>query len=155
MDQRPFFGLRAHVRVCWPGVIVGLVLYPASVHDRWAADDLLADPLPGWVLGDRNYTSPLLQHDLSQAEVTLLSPTRSPWTHGHPWPRWLIQVRRRVETVISQLTERFHAKKVWAHDTWHCCSRWLRKILSHTFAVFFAQRLGLDSPLRFAEILTV
>jgi hypothetical protein len=64
-----------------------------------------------------------------------------------------VQKRRRIETVISQMTERYRAKRVWARDRWHLTSRWLRKVLSHTMAVYFCQQVGL-SPLRFAELIT-
>ena len=64
-----------------------------------------------------------------------------------------MQKRRRIETVISQMAERYGAKKVWARDRWHLTSRFLRKVLSHTMAVYFCQQVGL-SPLRFAELLT-
>jgi hypothetical protein len=33
---------------------------------------------------------------------------------------------RRVETVLGQLVERYHAKRVWARDAWHLWSRWQR-----------------------------
>jgi hypothetical protein len=65
----------------------------------------------------------------------------------------LTQKRRRIETVISQLVERYRAKKVWARDRWHLCNRWLRKILSHTFAVYFCQQVDLP-PLCFAKLVT-
>ena len=65
----------------------------------------------------------------------------------------MTQKRRRIETVISQLVERYRAKKVWARDRWHLTSRFLRKVLSHTMAVHFCQQVGL-SPLRFAELLS-
>jgi hypothetical protein len=47
-------------------------------------------------------------------------------------PGRLVQARRRIETVIGQLVERYHAKWVWARDAWHLWSRWQRKLLSHT-----------------------
>jgi len=151
--RQRFFGLRAHVRICWPGVIVGLALRPADVHDRWAAEDLL-ETAHGWVLGDTNYWSPLLRDDLAEQGTWLLAPPKTSVKRDrHPWPAWLTQTRRRVETVIGQLVERFHAKRVWARDPWHLCSRWLRMLLSHTFAVLLAQQAGLDSPLQFARLL--
>lgn len=55
--------------------------------------------------------------------------------------------------MISQITERYRAKKVWAKDRWHLTSRFMRKVLSHTMAVYFCQQVGL-SPLRFADLLT-
>jgi hypothetical protein len=61
--------------------------------------------------------------------------------------------RRRIETVIGQLVERYHAKRVWARDGWHLWSRWQRKLLSHTLAVYLCQQHDLGS-LRFADLLT-
>jgi hypothetical protein len=82
-----------------------------------------------------------------------LTPYKSAKREKIPWPRWLSHKRYLIDTVFSQLTERFHAKRVWARDTWHFLSRWLRKILSHTVAVLFCQQLDL-SPLHFAELIT-
>ena len=62
-------------------------------------------------------------------------------------------MRRRIETVASQLVERYRIKRVWARDLWHLTSQFLRKVLSHTVAVLLCQRAGL-SPLRFSELVT-
>jgi hypothetical protein len=40
-----------------------------------------------------------------------------------------------METMIGQLVERYHAKRVWARDGWHLWSRWQRKLLSHIIDV--------------------
>jgi hypothetical protein len=53
--------------------------------------------------------------------------------------------------VIGQFTERFAIKKVWARDTWHLISRWLRKVMSHTISIFLCQKVGLP-PLQFANL---
>ena len=55
--------------------------------------------------------------------------------------------------MIAQMVGRYKAKKVWARDRWHLRSRWLRKVLSHTLAVWFCQQAGLP-PLRFSQLLT-
>jgi len=55
--------------------------------------------------------------------------------------------------VIGQLVERYHAKRVWARDAWHLWSRWQRKLLSHTLAVYLCQQHDLGS-LRFADLLS-
>ena len=152
MSKQTFYGLRAHLRVCWPGVIVEVDLAPANVHDLSLAEELLEDA-EGWALGDRNYWSPELAERLGEEGLSLLAPYKSKKREEKPRPRWLAQKRRRIETVISQITERYRAKRVWARDRWHLTSRWLRKVLSHTMAVYFCQQVGL-SPLRFAELLT-
>lgn len=153
MEKQTFYGFRAHLLIGWPGVIVGLILTPANVHDLEAAEEF-ATMIRGWMLGDRNDWSPELIERVKQRGVYLLAPFKSAKREKRPWPRWLTQMRRRVETVISQLTGRYHAKKTWARDRWHLSSRWWRKILSHTFAVWTAQRLGLPSPLQFADLIT-
>jgi hypothetical protein len=156
--KQTFYGLRAHLLVCWPGVIVGVDLAPADVHELRMAEELLLEGVvveveEGWVLGDRNYWSPDLAERLGEEGLSLLAPCKSKKREEQPWPRWLVHKRRRIETVFSQLVERYQAKKVWARDRWHLTSRFLRKVLSHTMAVFLCQEADL-SPLRFAELLT-
>ena len=155
VSRQHFFGLRVHVRICWPGVIVGCSLRPANLHDRWEAEELL-EPAMGWAIADTNYASPDLQRDLAKRGLQLVTPPKTSVKRDkHPWPRWLIHTRRRIETVISQLTERFGHQRVRAMDYWHLCSRWLRSILTHTIAVYLCQQLGVESSTRFAEILNI
>ncbi len=152
LAHQTFFGVRAHLRVCWPGVIVGLHLSPAHVHELPVAERLL-ERAQGWALGDRNYWSPVLAQKLAAQGLRLLAPYRSARREKKRWPLFLVQKRRRIETVIGQLVERFHAKRVWARDSWHFYSRWLRKVLAHTLFVQLCQRQEL-LPLRFAELVT-
>ncbi len=72
---------------------------------------------------------------------------------GLVWPRWLAAKRQKIETIFSQLVARYAMQVVRARDTWHFCSRFVRKILSHTMAVVFCRREGI-SPTRFSELLT-
>jgi hypothetical protein len=153
LAKQTFYGFRFHARICWPGVIVGAELTPANGHDLHALDDLLAG-VTGWVLGDRNYWSPAKKETLAQQGVLLEAPYKSKKREKKRWPLWLVQKRRRIETVFSQLVGRYQAKTVWARDLWHLSSRWLRKILSHTVAFFFAQQAGLASPLQFDLLIT-
>ena len=44
------YGLRAHLRGCWPGVIADGQLTPANLHDLAMADDVLAGA-HGWAVG--------------------------------------------------------------------------------------------------------
>lgn len=156
MAKQTFYGLRAHVRIAWPGVIVACELAPANVHDTAMVEELSAEA-DGTLLGDRNYWSPALRARLGERGLRLVAPFKSrkhERDRGYgPWPRRLVQIRRRVETVIGQLVERLHAKKVWARDRWHLASRWWRKVLTHTLGVVLCQQQGLP-PLRFSELVT-
>lgn len=156
MAKSVFFGFEGHLRVCWPGVIVSATLAPANEHDRWVAEyDLLGGVEKGtFVVGDTNYHSPILKESLSGYGSALISPVRTNKKREvHPWPQWLTSVRRRIETVISQMVERYRAKRVRARDLWHLTSRWMRKILGHTVCVWLCQQEGL-APLRFSELVT-
>lgn len=147
-----FFGLRAHVRLCWPGVITDFDLAPAAVHELHLAEPLPADA-QGWTLPDRHYWSPQLTRRLREHDRHLLAPFRSKKREKAPWPLGLKHKRYRIETVFSQLVERFQVKRVWARDRRHFCSRWLRTVLAHTFAVYLCHQNGLSS-LRFAQLLS-
>lgn len=150
LAHQTYYGLRLHLCITWPGVITAATLAPANAADGTVAPQLLAG-VTGWALGDGAYWSPTLRADLAADGLILLAPPRG--AQATPWPRWLVQARRRIETVLSQLTERYHAKRVRARDAWHLTARWLRKLVSHTLAVLFCQQAGLSS-LAFADLLT-
>jgi hypothetical protein len=150
--KQTYLGLRAHLRVCWPGVIVDGRLAPANLSELAVGEELLAG-VGGWTLADRNYGSPRLAAQLQAQGGWLLAPPRGQRRSRQRPPPWLVGKRRRVETVIGQLTGRYQLKRVWARDAWHLWSRWLRKLLSHTMAVLLCQRAGLGS-LQFADLIT-
>ena len=152
LAHQTYYGLRLHLRITWPGVITAATLAPANAADGTVAPQLLVE-VTGWALGDGAYWNPALYRQLADGGLPLLAPPRGAAAQGAPWPRWLVQARRRIETVLSQLTERYHAKRVRARDAWHLIARWLRKLVSHTMAVLFCQRAGL-STLAFAHLLT-
>ena len=149
--HQTYYGLRLHLRVAWPGVITEATLAPANEADRAVAPQLLAG-LTGWALGDKGYWSPSLRAELAPGGPDLIAPPRGTSPGANRWPAWLVQARRRIETVLGQLAERFHAKRVRARDEWHLMARWLRKLASHTLAVLLCQQAGL-APLSFELLL--
>jgi Transposase DDE domain len=153
LAHQTYYGLRLHLRVTWPGVITAATLAPANDADRAVAPQLLAGR-EGWALGDGGYWSPALRAELAADGLELIAPTRGRAAKAAHWPAWLVQARRRIETVLSQLTERYHAKQVRARDPWHLAARWARKFVSHTIAVLLCQRAGL-APLAFAQLVRV
>ncbi len=151
--RQTFYGFRWHLRVSWPGVITAVALAPAHTADVEVASEVLAGAR-GWTLGDRNYWSPQRQAQLRERQgVVLLAPPRHRGRDAQAgWSRGLTRKRRRIETVIGQLVERFHAKRTWARDVWHLLTRVFRKILSHTVAVFLNVQRG-GEPLQFDKLL--
>lgn len=147
-----FFGFRVHLRVHWPGVITAFEIAPANSTDITVAPDLVEDTT-GWILGDRAYWSEEWHRQEKEQGRIVLAPFQTKkHEKGRRWPFWLLLKRRRVETVLSQMVERFRAKRTWARDAWHLCNRWLRKVLAHTIAVLLCQQQRLGD-LRFAQLL--
>jgi hypothetical protein len=149
--RQTYYGLRAHVRLAWPGVLVDCTLASAPISDTEAAAELL-EQVCGYILADRNYWKPELFEHCKAQGLWLLAPYRTAKREKQPWPRRLKHMRYRIETVFGQLVERFHAKRVWARDLCHLTSRWMRKFLSHTLAVFFCAHTQQDSYLSFAKL---
>jgi hypothetical protein len=150
--RQTFYGFRAHVRVEWPGVIVAAELAPGNVSDLAMVEEVSVGAT-GTLLGDRAYWSPTTKADLAERGLALLAPYQSKKRDPAPWPLWLVQARKRIETVFGQLVGRLCAKRVWARDRWHLLSRWYRRVCAHTLGVVLCQQDGLP-PLRFSALLT-
>ena len=151
--RQTFYGFRVHVRVCWPGVITRFSVAPANAHELCVLPEL-AEFSSGIVVGDRNYHSPKTTEELATMGVELLAPYSS--KKRDPPPRrsaLLSRFRYRIDTVFSQLTERYSIKRVRARDLWHLVSRLVRKVLSHTVAFLLNHQVG-NPPLQLSKLLT-
>jgi hypothetical protein len=150
--KQTFYGLRMHVRVCWPGVISCFSVAPANAHELSVVPEI-AESTSGLLIGDRNYYSSKLKEELATMGVELLAPHSS--KKRDPSPRrsaLLSRFRYRIDTVFSQLTERYSIKRVWARDLWHLTSRLVRKVLSHTVALLLNHQAG-NPPLQLSKLL--
>ena len=140
--RQTFYGFRAHVRVCWPGVITRLSVAPANAHELCVLPELV-ELTSRIVVGDRNYHSPKTREELASMEVELLAPYSSKKRDPNPKRSALLSCfRYRIDTVFSQLTQRYSVKWVWARDMWPLASRLLGKVLSHTVAFLLNHQLG-------------
>jgi hypothetical protein len=84
------------------------------------------------------------------AQIDLQTAVRSNMkeTRSEQFVKWLKSTRRLVETVIGQLTERFHIEKIRARKVWYLTNRLARKVLAHTICVFINKQNG-NPPLQF------
>lgn len=138
-----YYGLKAHLLIDLRGVAVGVTVTAANVDERDAAYDVLST-IEGLVLGDKGYIRPRFKADCEALGIDLQTPVRR--NMKEPRPRWwlklLQRVRKRIETVISQLEQRFNLAKTRARDVWHLTNQVTRKLLAHTMGVWLNLRLG-------------
>ena len=145
-----YWGFHGHVVISRTGVMTGLTVTAANVDERAALFEVIED-IRGLRIGDKGYISHGLHEELLHSQaIDLQTPLRANMieVRAPHWVRQLVATRRLVETVIGQLTERFHIQKVRARDRWHLTSRLSRKILAHTMGVFLNTMLGRE-PLQF------
>ncbi len=125
---------------------------PANAHELSVVPEL-TERTCGVLVGDRNYHSPKTREELATMGIELLAPYSS--KKRDPAPRrsaLLSRFRYRIDTVFSQLTQRYSIKRVWARDLWHLMSRLVRKVLSHTVAFLLNHKMG-NQPLQLSKLL--
>lgn len=150
--KQTFYGFRVHARVCWPGVITRFSVAPANTHELSVVPEI-AEGTSGLIVGDRNYHSPKTREQLESMGIELVAPYSSKKRDPHPKrSAFLSRIRYRIDTVFSQLTERYCIKRVWARDLWRLASRLLRKVLSHTVAFLLNHQMG-NPPLQLSKLL--
>jgi hypothetical protein len=142
-----YYGFKGHIVINSRGVIAASDVAAANIDERDIASSI-TNSFQGILLGDKGYIRPTLKEESANHDLALITPMRSNMEQGL-WEkarRFFGNSRRRIETVISQLSERLHIEKVRARDIWHLTSRWARKLLAHTTAAWI-------NCLRGAEIL--
>lgn len=150
--QERFYGFRGHVVISSSGVITSATFTAANVDERDVCPELIGK-LKGLLLGDKGYIRPCLKEELEKNDLHLQTPVRENMQEDRPFDflKWMKSTRRLVETVIGQLSERFHIEKVRARDLWHQASRFWRKLLAHTVCIKI-NLLQEREPLRFDHL---
>ena len=146
-----YYGFKGHLCIDSAGAITGVSVTAANVDEREAALDF-ADCIQGTLLGDKGYIGK--KAEFLEYGIHLETPVRSNMkdTRSAREIKVMGDIRRRVETVISQLAERLHIERVRTRDLWHFISRTGRKILAHTVGVFLNWHQG-RPHLDFARLL--
>lgn len=132
-----YYGFRGHLVINGSGIITNFAFAKASIDERDVVPEL-TEGLTGLLIGDKGYIRPYLREKLLRRKLVLQTPFKKNMKDNRPkkFIRLLMAIRRRIETVIGQLTERFHIQKVRARDWWHLSNRLSRKILAHIVCSF-------------------
>jgi hypothetical protein len=149
-----YYGLKANLLMDARGVIVGITITAATVDERDAAYDML-QVIAGLLPGDKGYIRPQFKADCETVGIDLQTSVRKNMIERRPrwWLKLLRRVRKRVETVISQLEQRLGLATTRARDAWHLTIQLTRKILAHTVGVRLNIQQGRE-PLQLDGVVT-
>ena len=134
-------------------MIAGYTYAPAHCNERDVAPEITQN-IYGLLGGDKGYLRPQLKQYYEYEGIDLQTPFRKNMRDSRPKEamRILMKARRKIEIVISQLTDRFHIQKVRAKNLWHLTHRITRKILSHTMYIVINKNLG-HSPIQLENLI--
>lgn len=139
-----YYGFKGHLLMDSEGTIFDCVAASANLDEREALFDM-SSQISDLVLGDKGYIcKEARKEELRQEGIRLETPLKDNMKEARSFKEvnLLKRIRRRIETVIGQLTERFHIEKIRARDVWHLTHRTIRKILAHTVCIFINRENG-------------
>jgi len=151
-----YYGFKLGLRISRAGMIIHFPLLSARAHDVTHLGALL-EGYNGLVPADKGFIDAYQQQLWQQQQgVQLVTPPRT--NMAPPAQPTLLKRAKRwrklIETVNSQLTERFSITRIRVRDFWHYQHRVIRKVLAHTVLVFLNLQMG-RPPLDFEGLVTV
>lgn len=141
--QEKYYGFEGYIMISADGVISNYTFAAANIDEREVLPDM-TDIIQGLLIGDKGVIDAKKKEELRMQEIDLQTPLRKNMKddRSKSFVRHLFKTRRLVETVIGQLCARFHIESIRVRDSFHLTNRFIRKILSHTFATFLNRILG-------------
>lgn len=136
-QKKYFYGYKLHSVCSAAGVIESLDLTKASVHDVHYLKDVKELFSNCVITGDKGYIG--RQHQLNlfeTAAIRLEVPLRNNQKEQKPLIRILKKVRKRIETVFSQLCDQFMIQRNYAKSFTGFKSRILAKVTGFTILQF-------------------
>lgn len=152
-DQK-YFGFKGHLIITPEGVTKAISIAPAHIDERDILPEMSA-PLTGDMIADKGLIRPELRRSLLNQGLNLHTPLRKNMKDSRPkeFVGKIMNVRRKIETVISQLVGRFQIQTIRAKDQWHLMMKIGRKILAHTVCFFINQSINPQKPLQIENLL--
>jgi len=136
-QKKYFYGYKLHSVCSAAGAIQSLDLTKASVHDVHYLSDVKELFSNCIITGDKGYIGRQHQINLFEtAAIQLEVPLRNNQKDGKPVIRILKRVRKRIETVFSQLCDQFMIQRNYAKSFAGFKSRVLAKITGFTVLQF-------------------
>lgn len=129
-----YYGLRGHVVLGLNGLISNLIVTPANSDERLSLNDLKGW-IQGMLIGDKGFLSHSRRAEMAEYGIDVQTPMRANMHDERlkETVQTMMRIRKRVETAIGTLLERFHLAKIKAHDLWHFTNKLYRKMLAYNF----------------------
>ena len=151
--EETYYGFKGNMIISGLGVITGITATAANVDERDSLYEIIHN-IKGLLIGDKGLMRPSLKENLLKEGVNLQTPLRNNMKDERD-PKIvkdIIGIRRLVETVIGQLTDRYKIQKMKARDLWHLTHRIIQKVTSHTMAIFINKSINPDNPLQLEKL---
>ena len=144
--KETYFGYKVHALVTLEGYITDFEITPASVDDRQGLRDITASKSNITILADKGYIGEILSEDMKEYGITLLplKPDNSKNNWSTPMRQLIFKLRRRVETVFSQMSEQLNVERVLAKSFRGLCTRLLNKVLAFNICIYMNSLFNRD-----------
>ena len=137
-QRTTFFGYKLHALCGIEGVVTKVDLSKGSLADIHYLQDIRQYLFNCKLLGDKAYLSAEIQQDLFETQgIELYTPKRSNQPDYKKYPVLFRKLRKRIETLFSQLCDQFMLKRNYAKSFVGVAARVLSKIVSLTVAQYF------------------
>lgn len=144
--QEYYYGFKVLLVTTASGIPIDYVVAAANIDERELA--LQANiPEGSQIIGDKGFIGQDFADELiAQSKVQILTQKRANMLQKLPkgLSNLLISMRKRVETCISQLVERFNVARTKARSYHGFLGRLNRKLLAYTTALFFNYQIVKD-----------
>ena len=146
-----YFGFKGHILTTQKGAIKGFEMTPAHVDERPVLRELCDKLEGGDVFADKGLISTELTQSLAAKGINPHTPLRKNMPDPRPteFVSQMMNIRRKVETVIGQLVGRFHIQTIRAKTSFTHQAKVIRKLLAHSIAFSITLSLSPDNPLQF------
>jgi len=135
-QKNTYFGYKLHATCSVSGVLHQVTISKAHVFDVHYLQDI-RDKFSNCILiGDKGYIGHEIQLDLFHKDgIRLFTPKRSNQISA-PYPKVFRRLRKRIETLFSQLCDQFMIKRNYAKEFIGLATRIMSKIVALTVAQY-------------------
>ena len=142
--KETYYGYKVHALITLEGYITSFEVTPASTDDRKGLYDLTDGLSNLSILADKGYVGEELKQEMQKQNICLFTLKRSnskeQWSR--PLRQLIFKLRRRVETVFSQLSGQLNAERVRAKSFQGLCTRLVNKILAYNLCISLNSMFG-------------